>query len=293
MVCNAKKFEGGRRRARRGADQRSGEPQARRASAPFPTSPTVHHFKAVAALAFEAGGDENHARKSAAADQENRAGALLLELPGPCHRDSAPARCGRRHLWYAGFAGAASSDPASRSPSCTRPMASKRRRDGDRAVLPMLAGTKNREGAEAFLDAYTGPRCAVRIFRKPAGTVPMNEAARMRLKEEPGRWRDVLLLTDAELKNAFTVDCAKVDMVRWRDRLTARQVRWPRNGRGSARAHHQAVRNKTQGRRRGQPRCSRWGDLSSCSVPRAAARPPTAHARGLRRAELRYGADPR
>jgi len=184
----------------------------------FPDVVHGAHFKAVAALAFEAGGDETTPEKAL---------PLILKLKPALYYSSSTdlaTKFGSGEVWaapwYAGFA--VRLKRSGLPVAFMHPTYGSKRGAMEITYYSMLTGTKNREGAEAFLDAYLSPDVQFE-FSKFAGTVPMNEAARMRLKEDP-EVKDVLLVSDAELKNAFTVDYSKVDMVQWRDRW-ARQVR--------------------------------------------------------------------
>jgi putative spermidine/putrescine transport system substrate-binding protein len=215
VVYNAKKFEeAGVAPPQRISDLANPKLAGRVA---FPDVAHGAHFKAVAALAFEAGGDETTPEKAL---------PLIKKIKPALYYSSSPdlaTKFGSGEVWaapwYAGFA--VRLKRSGQPVAFMHPTYGSKRGAMEITQYSMLTGTKNREGAEAFLDAYLAPDVQFE-FSKFAGTVPMNEAARMRLKEDP-EVKDVLLLTDAELKNAFTVDYSKVDMVKWRDNW-ARQV---------------------------------------------------------------------
>jgi putative spermidine/putrescine transport system substrate-binding protein len=215
VVYNAKKFEeAGVAPPQRISDLANPKLAGRVA---FPDVSHGAHYQAVAALAFEGGGDETTPEKAV---------PLIKKIKPALFYSSSPdlaTKFGSGEVWaapwYAGFTVRLrrSGIPV----AFLHPAYGSKRGAMEITQYSMLAGTKSREGAEAFLDAYVSPEVQFE-FSKFAGTVPMNQAARMRLAEDP-ETKDVLLLSDAELRNAFTVDYSKVDMARWRD-TWARQV---------------------------------------------------------------------
>ena len=119
VVYNAKKFEeAGVAPPQRISDLANPKLAGRVA---FPDVAHGAHFKAVAAPRFRGRRRRNHARKGAAAHQENQARALLLELAGPCHQ--VRLRRGVGGAMVCRVCRASQADQGSRSLSCTRPMA--------------------------------------------------------------------------------------------------------------------------------------------------------------------------
>jgi putative spermidine/putrescine transport system substrate-binding protein len=183
----------------------------------FPDVSHGAHYKAVAALAFEAGGDETTPEKAV---------PLIKKIKPALFYSSSPdlaTRFGSGEIWaapwYAGFA--VRLKRTGLPVAFLHPMYGSKRGAMEITSYSLLQGSKNAEGAGAFLDAYLSPEVQFE-FSKFAGTVPMNLAARTRLMEDP-ETKDTLLLSDAELRNAFSVDYSRVDMARWRD-TWARQV---------------------------------------------------------------------
>jgi putative spermidine/putrescine transport system substrate-binding protein len=183
----------------------------------FPDVSHGAHFKAVAALSFEAGGDETTPVKAI---------PLIKKINPALFYSSSPdlaTKFGSGEIWaapwYAGFT--IRLRRTGLPVAFMHPTYGAKRGAMEITQYYIIAGTKNREGAEALLDVYLSPDVQFE-FSKFAGTVPMNEAARTRLMEDTAT-KDVLMLSDAELKNAMIVDYAKVDMAQWRD-AWARQV---------------------------------------------------------------------
>ena len=79
----------------------------------------------------------------------------------------------------------------------------------------IIKGTKNTAAAEAFLNLYLDPEVQFE-FAKQTGVVPVNGGARQRLATDP-EVGSILLLTDAQLDNAFLIDWKKLDPDAWRE----------------------------------------------------------------------------
>lgn len=80
--------------------------------------------------------------------------------------------------------------------------------------LAIVKGTRNADAAAAFVNAFLDTQVQA-DFAKPMGVVPVNKESRALLQKDPVINR-FMLLSDAELANAFTMDWDKVDVEKWR-----------------------------------------------------------------------------
>lgn len=80
--------------------------------------------------------------------------------------------------------------------------------------LAIVKGTRNVDAAAAFINAFLDTQVQA-DFAKPMGVVPVNKESRALLQADPVMSR-FMLLSDADLANAFTMDWGKVDVEKWR-----------------------------------------------------------------------------
>ena len=80
--------------------------------------------------------------------------------------------------------------------------------------LGIVKGSKNVEAAAAFINAFLDAQSQAE-FSKVMGVVPMNRESREELRKDPLLNR-FMLLSDAEIANAYTIDWTKVDVEKWR-----------------------------------------------------------------------------
>ncbi|QDY99158.1 extracellular solute-binding protein [Nitratireductor mangrovi] len=79
----------------------------------------------------------------------------------------------------------------------------------------MIAGTTNGDLVHKYIDEWLGVEGAAK-FCEATGTVPTNPKAR-KLMSESEQNREMLLLSDEEIANAYRVDWASFDIDAWRD----------------------------------------------------------------------------
>ncbi|WP_218511886.1 extracellular solute-binding protein [Variovorax sp. dw_308] len=80
--------------------------------------------------------------------------------------------------------------------------------------LGIVKGTKNKEAAAAFINAFLDTQSQAN-FAKPMGVVPTNREARAILEKDPVMSK-FMLLSDKDLANTYTMDWSKVDVEKWR-----------------------------------------------------------------------------
>jgi spermidine/putrescine-binding protein len=80
--------------------------------------------------------------------------------------------------------------------------------------LGIVKGSKNVAAAAAFINAFLDTKVQA-DFAKPMGVVPVNKESRALLQKDPVI-SQYMLLSDADLANAFSMDWSKVDVEKWR-----------------------------------------------------------------------------
>ena len=97
---------------------------------------------------------------------------------------------------------------------------------GDRrgALWPLaqglIKGSPNAKAALAFMDAFLAPGLQL-AHGNATGSLPINAEARKKMAEDPIQ-ASMLLLTDAQLDNAFRIDWTHFDQRQWRETWSRR-----------------------------------------------------------------------
>jgi len=80
--------------------------------------------------------------------------------------------------------------------------------------LGIIKGTKNKEAAAAFINQFLDTQSQA-DFARPMGVAPVNVEARSQLSTDPVMSR-FMLLSEADLAKAYTMDWNKVNAEKWR-----------------------------------------------------------------------------
>lgn len=184
----------------------------------FPDVSHTQHWNAVAGLATDAGGDVSTLDKA----------IPLVNKMAPSYFYSSTTdlitKFGSGAVWVAPW----SAGPAMRLKRSGVPVAIAYQQIGKHfgAMGPsnfvIMAKQNVLDLTEYFLNVFLSPEVQYEIGRAN-GSLPVNGAARERLKNEP-EIRDFLLFSDAELGNLYRTDFSKFDLQQWRDTWN-RQVR--------------------------------------------------------------------
>lgn len=177
----------------------------------YPDPAHVQHWCATVALAYESGGNES-----------NMGGAIgLIKKIDPAYYYTSSvdlaAKFGSGDIWAAPWG----ASWAVRLKESKQDVAVAYMKIGDKrgalwpATKMIIKGAQNLAASQGYLDAYLADDSSYG-FCMEVGNVPASSAARQRMAQDPIR-KEMLLLTDAQLENAFRVRWNEIDDRKWRD----------------------------------------------------------------------------
>ena len=176
----------------------------------FPDVVNPQHWPAVASLASVAGGSEATPEKGFEQAMKMKplyfygAATELVQKVTMGDVIAAP--------WHAGMA--VRLHNAGQAVDFIHPQIGNKKGEVEYNYLAIIKGTKNVEAAAAFINAFLDTQVQA-DFAKPMGVVPVNKDSRALLQKDPVVSR-YMLLSDADLANAFSMDWTKVDVEKWR-----------------------------------------------------------------------------
>jgi len=177
----------------------------------YPDPAHVQHWGVTVALAYESGGSES-----------NMSGAIgLIKKIDPVYYYTSSvdlaAKFGSGDIWAAPWG----ASWAVRLKESGQDVAVAYTKIGDKkgalwpATKMIIKGAQNLQAARGYLDAYLADDSSYG-FCMEVGNVPASAEARQRMAQNPIR-KKMLLLSDAQLENAFRVQWDKIDANKWRD----------------------------------------------------------------------------
>lgn len=184
----------------------------------FPEPANGAHWSTVAALAYADGGSEANMQPAVALVNKINPGLFYSSSP------DLATKFGSSDVWIAPW----QSSWAVRLRKSGLPIDVAYPHIGPHqgAIWPIcqgvIKGTSNSAGAHAFINEFLSPE-AQYGHGLSSGSLPVNGKARQKLSEDP-QSKAMLLLSDAQLDNAFRISWDKFDQKRWRD-MWSRDIR--------------------------------------------------------------------
>ncbi|MES2999643.1 MAG: extracellular solute-binding protein, partial [Pseudomonadota bacterium] len=176
----------------------------------FPDVTNPQHWPAVTAMSSVAGGNESTPEKGFEQAMRMKplyyysAATELVQKITMGDVIAAP--------WHAGMA--VRLHNAGQAVDFIHPQIGNKRGEVEYNFLGIVKGSKNVDAAAAFINAFLDTQVQA-DFAKPMGVVPVNRESRALLQKDPVMNR-FMLLSDADLANAFSMDWTKVDVEKWR-----------------------------------------------------------------------------
>jgi putative spermidine/putrescine transport system substrate-binding protein len=177
----------------------------------FPEPSNGAHWSTVTALAYAGGGNEANMQPAIELVNRMNPGSFYSSSP------DLATKFGSGDVWIAPL----QSGWAVRLRKSGLPIDIAYQRIGDHhgAIWPIcqgvIKGTPNSVGAHMFINEFLSFD-AQYGHGVSTGSLPVNSQARQKLGDDP-ELKAMLLLTDAEIDNAFRIDWEKFDQKRWRD----------------------------------------------------------------------------